>query len=228
MKAPVGPRGTFTKADREEIKQSLAKIEVDLDTARLSAHFESSTAPHKGGRIYRYSSSTQPWISVGPEWLLSEALQRIAYFYTLPKAPAAKQRARQLKDLRVVFEKARRNLPSAEGRLYNYPDTPSDVTKDRALYDLMAWKIGELQEREARLKAIGSSSKYNRRTMLGDYCRELTRLWQACGDGKLHEESLRRFLLACSRAPFAKDMSTERLEQKIDNFLKNLPHSRKQ
>ena len=212
--APVGPPGTFSKADWQEIKRSLAKIGVDLDTKCVGAELFT-------GKLSWLSSGPG-----GPGWALFGALQQIAYFYTLPKAPTANQRAGRLKDLRTALEVARRKLRSAEGeRLFNYPDVPSDVTRDRELYDLMTWKVAQLDKRIPKLRVIGSNSRFNRLTMLGDYCGELTRLWQACGDGRLHKNALRQFLLACSRAPFVEapsaKLTTEELEQKIKSFLSN-------
>ena len=208
------PRGTYSKADWQEIKQSLDKIGVDLDTKWVGAE-------HFTGKLSWLSSGPG-----GPGWALFGALQQIAYFYTLPKAPTAKQRAEQLKDLRKALKTARRELRPAEGeRLFNYPDAPSDVTRDRELYDRMTSKVDELDKRIPKLRGIGSNSRFNRLTLLGDYCGELTRLWQACGDGRLHKNALRPFLLACSRAPFVEapsaKLTTEELEQKIKSFLSN-------
>ena len=133
-----------------------------------------------------------------------------------------KQQAKKLEHALVAVEKALTALHCVGGGLLNHPGVDqihSDLTK-------IAEKIAELQKRIVMPAASGNSSKYNRRTMLGDYFRELTWLWKYCGDGRLHENALRQFLLACSRAPFA-EISTEDLDDKVDSFLSNLPHSRK-
>jgi hypothetical protein len=225
MKVPVGPYGTFTTADWKEIKQSLAKIGVNLDEASISADFEWKS---KGRSVYRYSSDKCRWLSHGPEWRLNHALQQIAYFYTLPIPPTAKRRRAELEQTLTAVEKARKRLRSTEAkRLHNYPDVRRSITKDGELDDLIVWKMTDLQEQIAALRAIGSGRGQSALKPQSRYWRELTELWRACREGRrLHERALRQFLLACSRTPFAK-MSTETLEDEIDNFLSNLSHSRK-
>jgi hypothetical protein len=218
--SPVAvPLVTFSAADWEEIRQSLAVVGVDLDTAWVGAELFT-------GKL--------SWLSSGPGWRLSDVLQQIAYFYALPyPPPTAKQRAQQLEDIRAALKEARQKLPFAEG-LFNYPDPDRiGVSKDRALDDLLAWKLAEIERVLPKLKAVPSRRKDSRLTALGDYCRELTGLWLACGDGKPHKESLRRFLVACSLAPFTRTpydemrVPAEELERKIDGFLSNLSHSKK-
>jgi hypothetical protein len=218
--APVGPKGTFGAADWQEIKQSLAVIGVDLNTARISAHFEARRAG-----IYRYATDTHPWLSAGPEWRLRDVLQRLGHFYTLPEPRTAKQWAKELQKALAATEKARTALRLVRLAPANYPDNAmrSDAAKDRALYDLMTWKITELQKCIAKLRAIDSRSQ-SALTVQAKYWRELTDLWWACG-GKLHENALRRFLLACSRAPFA-EIRAEQLEDKIESFISHQPHTR--
>jgi hypothetical protein len=227
--APVGPKGTFSAADWEEIKRSFAGIGVDLNTAGISAHFESGAVPHKGGRVYRYSTSNHPWLSAGPEWRLRDVLQQLAYFYTVPDPPTAKQWARELERAQAATEAALTALRFVAGAPANYPDNamrPADATKDRALSDLMAWKIAELRERVAKLRAIDSRSQSALKTQT-KYWHELTDLWRACRDGsRLHEKTLHRFLLACSRAPFA-EISDCELGRRIDSFRSNLSRSKK-
>jgi hypothetical protein len=222
--APVGPKGTFSEADWEEIEQSLITIGVDLNKARISAHFE---ARQTG--IYQYSTGNHPWLSAGPEWRLRDVLQQLAYFYTVPDPPTARQWARELDEAQTATDEALTALRFVAGAPVNYPDNamrPADAAKDRALYDLMAWKIAELRERIAKLQAIDSRSK-SALTVQTRYWDELTGLWRAFRDGRrLHEKWLHRFLLACSRAPFA-EISNRELGRRIDSFLSNLSRSKK-
>jgi hypothetical protein len=130
-KAP--PRGTFSKADWAEIKQRLADIDVDLDTARISAHFEGQYQRLLRGarpKVYRYSTRNHPWLSTGPEWRLDEVLQRLAYVYALSKPKTPKQWAKKLKRALALTEKARKELAfviRAQGGL----PTPSTVASVR-------------------------------------------------------------------------------------------------
>jgi hypothetical protein len=225
MKAavPIGPYGTFSKADWGKIRQSLASIGVDLDTARISAHFEARSAG-----IYRYSASNQSWLSVmlsaGPEWRLSEVLQRLAYFYTLSEPKTAKQWAKELQRARAATEKALTSLRFVGGAPVNYPDSAmrSGAAKDRALYDLVTWKIVELQKRITKLRAIDSRNQSALKVQT-KYWRELKPLWRVLvGPRKpLRRKLLGQFLLACSQPVFA-DMNTRVLVQKINSFLTNL------
>jgi hypothetical protein len=215
--APVGPAGTFSEADWKGVRESLAVIGIDLNTARISAHFEARSAG-----VYRHSTQNHPWLSAGPEWRLCDVLQRLAHYYTLPKPRTAKQWSGKLGRARVTVEKAAAALRLVGWAPANFPSNATrsaDATKDRALHDLLAWKVSELSERIAELQAIDSRSQ-SALTEQTKYWRELTALWRSCGDGKLREAALRRFLLSCSRAPFA-ETSTEQLEDKIDSFLIN-------
>jgi hypothetical protein len=223
MKAAVaaGPSGTFSTADWEKIKQSLASGGVDLNTARISAHFEARPAG-----IYRYFASSQPWLSTGPEWRLPEVLQRLAYLYTLSEPKTAKQWAKELGRALAVTEKALTALRFIGGAPINYPDNAmrSDATKDRALYDLMTWKTGELKERVAKLQSINSSS-HSALTVQAKYWRELTDLWRTIvcqGKRKpLRKKPLHQFLFACSQ-PLFRRTGARTLGRKIDSFLSNL------
>jgi hypothetical protein len=215
------PYGTFSKTDWKKIKDSLASIGVDLNRAKISAHVEARSAG-----VYRYSAGNHPWLSAvlsaGPPWPLDEVLQKLAYFHTLSKPKTPKQWAKKLVRALTKIEKALGELNFVRLAPANYRVT----AKDRALYDHTMRIAAELRERIAELQATDSRSQ-NALTVLGRYCRELIGLWLACGDGKLHENALREFLFGCSRAPFAQDMNTVNLEEKIDSIISNLPHSRK-
>jgi hypothetical protein len=215
----AGPRGTFSKADWQKIKQILASIGVDLDSARMSAHFEA-----RSEGIYQYSSSRHPWLSAGPEWRLDEVLQRMVYFHTLSEPKTSKQWAKKLEKALAATEKARTALHFVRLAPINYPDNAmrSDAARDRTLDDLMTGKAADLRARITKLQAIDSRGQ-SALTPLAKYCRELTDLWRALvGPGKpLHKKLLGQFLLACSR-PLFRNMSARELGQRIDSFLSNL------
>jgi hypothetical protein len=199
------PYGTFSKADWAKIKQRLADIGVDLDTARISAHFEGQyQRPLRGAKpkVYRYSTRNHPWLAAGPEWRLSEVLQRLAYFYALSEPKTPKQWAKKLERALTATEKVLKELRIVRLAPVNYPDNAmrSDATKDRALYDLMTWKADELRERIAKLRVIDSRGQ-SALTVQGKYWRELTDLWRAlAGPGKPPpKKRLDQFLAACSR-----------------------------
>jgi hypothetical protein len=213
---PVGPRGTFSKADWQKIKQILASIGVDLDTASVSAHFGGKTAR---GRVYRYSSSGHPWIATGPQWRLSEVVQRLAHFYALSEPKTPKQWAKKLTRALTLTEKALKELDFVRLAPVNNPVT----AKHRALYDHMIRPAAELREHVAELQVIDSKSQ-SALTTLNKYCRELTDLWRAlCPDKRLRRKRklLGQFLLACSRPVFPNARKPV-LAQKIKNFLTRL------
>jgi hypothetical protein len=181
--------GTFSNEDRQDIKASLAAIGVDLD---------------------------KQMVGENPQRPLRDELQEIAYSHARSKPPTPLQRAKELEKARIAVEKALAVLRHAEA--YDYPGNAAGNREQLfTLYDLMTKKAAELQERIAKLKAMGGSGNQNRRTVQRDYWRELARLW--LGITKIHRyrrKHLRRFLFACSQPrPF----KTAGLEQRIDDFV---------
>jgi hypothetical protein len=209
MKTTAPPRGTFSKADREKIKQILASIGVDLDTASVSAHSHGVAGKR---RVYRYSTDKHPWLSTGPEWRLDQALQRLAYFYTLSEPKTPKQWAKKLKRALALTEKAIKQLDFVRLAPVNNPVT----AKHRAQYDRMMRAAAGLRECVTELQVIDSKGQ-SALTAQTKYFRELKNLWRALAGPRkrLNRKLLGQFLLACSRPLFP----NKRLAQKVSNFL---------
>jgi hypothetical protein len=210
---PVGPAGTFSKADWGAITRSLASIGVDLNMASISAQSNGKIGKR---RVYRYSASKHPWLGAGPEWRLSEVLQRLAYVYALPKPKTPKQWAKKLKRALTLSEKVLKELNFVRLAPVNNPVT----AKHRAQYDQMVRATAELRGCIAELQMIDSKSQ-NALTVLNKYCRELTDLWRTLCPGKrLRRKLLGPFLLACSQPVFP-NTTPQALGKKIDWFFSN-------
>src|SRR5262249_49179163 len=157
---------TFSNADWEKIKESLADVGLDADTVSV---LDPQFVPAE-----RYPAATmQP---------LRDVLQQIANFYSLDKPPTPKQQAEDLKEAQAALNQILATLRRLSAGARKYPDYPEIHTyraKDDELHALMAWKIAALQKCIDRLKALGSSSKHSRRRVLREYFRALTERWQA-------------------------------------------------
>jgi hypothetical protein len=235
MLAKAVPWATFNAAQRQAIKQSLAAVGVDLDTATV----EELCGPREWW-------GWEPGKDYIPEQVpLRHVLQEWAY-------AAAKVRAYELKPLtpKQYAEKLRREV-AALGSMLPMLDPinggpvgggfPSDEQMDtrrnrgRVLQAAIRQKITERQECIAKLEAAGSSSKQNARTKAAEYWDVLVRKWLEATKGRIskhRQKYLLSFLHACSQSlssqliekegqKLSKQELERELDRKLSNFVRN-------
>jgi hypothetical protein len=205
----------FSEANWQEIKESLADCDVDLDAVRVGERFV------PGERWWLKDDSTRP---------LRDALQIMARHYRvlalLPR-PTPKQQTEALQKAMATFEEAQKLLPGtlhSEG--YSAGSMESFHTLDAALTE----KITELRFRIARLKTFGSRSAVSARAVHNDYWRELKSLWLGIvgSAGPLRRKELRKFLVACTPPGLFADMTDKAaIGRATDSFFSNLSRKKR-
>jgi hypothetical protein len=216
--------GTISEARWQEIKQCLAERKLNLDAVMVGVRAV------EGGQLLLPQDSTAPQRS------LRDLLQEMAWHYSalahLPKPLTKIQQAERCEQELAAF----RNALATLVRSYNADG--DDLTEDQrlkrvgtntALASALTKKIAERQERIVELRAMGSSSAHNARTVLGDYWRKLAPLWLAIvgSTGPKRQQHLRRVLFACTPQTMVAVMSAPELERRAARFVKEFFESRR-
>jgi hypothetical protein len=210
---------SFSEADWREIKASLAEHDIDLDM-RVGGFVPGKS---RWWLLDDSATGTKP----GHPRPLRDALWCMALYYgtLVPhvwnKPPTPIQQAKGLQKMLSVFENTL--LALNMNGMFDRPGWTDDDARaaDKMLFDATALYITRLQERITKLRTMPSPRVENARTAHNDYWHELTRLWVGIGGGVgPKRDSLRNFLLACSRAPFP-HMTAQELNNKVDSFIDN-------
>jgi hypothetical protein len=190
---------TYSEADWQEIKKSLAERSVELDAVMVSVPFV------PGERWWL----PDPILQQRP---LRDALQIMARRYRvlpfLPKPLTPIQHVEVLREAEAAFEKAREMLARTQ------------LGDPENLYAGLTHKLAEVRRLTAKLTAKGSRSAENAHTLHNDCWREFARLWRGItpSAGKFPRKHLRSFLVACTK-PLFPDMTD--FHQKLDSFIGN-------
>jgi hypothetical protein len=210
------PYGTFSPAQWQKIKADLAAVGIDLDTAKLP------------------SIPDKPWWLPG-DFTLRDAIQHVAGYYGLLlhprlqfKPPTPLQRAEELQATHDALATALARIDQTD-LADDHTWRTGGVLRPRIerrydLQDAITQEIADLKHRIAALKAKGSASAANPKTLRNDYWRDQARLWLALKpnvssrDQRAH---LRRYLVHCSASLFPDVMTEPEIESKIDAFVDN-------
>lgn len=203
------PQATFSEAQWQEIKESLAERGVDLNAEIVDERY----GPREWWGYEDRTQSQRP---------LRNVLQEVAYHAAIacelkPKTP--KQIAKEVQEEVAEFEKVldlnARNLPT-------FDELDARIERRKTLQAAIAEEIAERRAYLDKLEAAGSRSAENARTVYNDYWQILARLWlKATGSaGPLRRKRLGRFLLACTPSRLF-DMDTQKLEQSVTAFVSN-------
>jgi hypothetical protein len=223
------PFATFSEAQRQEIKESLAERGVDVNAEMVDELY----GPREWWGWEDYTPAQRP---------LRNVLQEVAYQAAMArgmKLETPLQRAENLQKILTAFETAVTRLahtPSDGGLgdgprgLPTFDQLDVLIERKNALLAAMRQYIAELQERIAKLKAMGSQKKLNARShkAYNLYWEILARLWlKVTGSaGPKRRQHLCRFLLACTPPTLFPDMTAQELEQRSTTFVSYFFRSR--
>jgi hypothetical protein len=222
-KAPLDLPPDFTETQWNEIKASLAERDADLDTEMVDG----------------FVPAERWWLDdpVKVRRPLRDALKQVAFRYAMQvrfgdfskELPTSIEQAKNLQKQLTAIENAIETIYRTETA---YPKSVFQVGLEvpEALLTALPpkpvlaamWRYrDELQDRIAKLRAMGSRRDQNARTQHNDYWFELARLWRVVTNsaGKFRRQHLRRFLLACTPLTLFPDMTARELERKVDSFV---------
>jgi hypothetical protein len=223
------PFATFSEAQRQEIKESLAERGVDLNAEMVDELY----GPREWWGVEDYTPAQRP---------LRNVLQEVAYHAAMARGTKSKtplQQAEYLQKILTAFETAVTTLArtSSDGDLIGghlglptFDQLDVLIQRKNGLRAAMRQYIAELQERIAKLKAMGSRKKLNARSHKAHnhYWEILARLWLkvAGSAGPKRRQHLCRFLLACTPPTLFPDMTAQELEQRSTAFVSYFFRSR--
>jgi hypothetical protein len=227
MLAKAVPWATFNAAQRQAIKQSLAAVGVDLDTATV----EELAGPREwwGWEEPFYTPEQVPLRHVLQEWAYATA--KVHAYELKPLTP--KQYATKLRGEVAALENMRPMLDPTNGGPVGggFPsDEQMDARRKRrhVLQAAIGQEIAERLECIAKLEAAGSSSKQNARTKAAEYWDMLVRKWLEVTKGKVlkyRRRHLLQFLHACSQPVlpllFDQGDGPVDLDRRRESFLSN-------
>jgi hypothetical protein len=223
------PSATFSEEQWQEIKESLAERDVDLNVEMVDELY----SPRDWWGWEDYTPAQRP---------LRNVLQEVAYHAAMARGMkrfTPLQQAEHLQKMLTAFERAVTMLASTArdgglgGGFLGLPtfDQLDVLIKRRnALLAAMRQYIAELQERIAKLRAMGSYKKLNARSGKAhiQYWEILAPLWlKVTGSvGPKRRRHLCRFLLACTLPTLFPDMTLRDLEQSSKTFVSSFFRSR--
>jgi hypothetical protein len=223
------PFATFSEAQWQEIRESLAERSVELETEMVDELY----GPREWWGWQDYTPAQRP---------LRNVLQEVAYHAAMArgmKPPTPRQQAEDLQKILTAFETALTMLartPSDGGLCGGHLGLPTfdkfDVLIERKNTLLAATReyIGGLQESIAKLRAMGNRSAQNARTHKEHYhlWEIVARLWlKVTGSaGPKRRQHLRRFLLACTPPTLYPGMTAQALKQSSSAFVSYFFRSR--